>query len=189
MPNVIIIHGSYGHPEENWFPWLKSELERLGCNVFIPRFPTPDGQTLENWIKTFKGYEKYLDKNSIAVGHSLGPAFLLSVIEKLGGPIKAAFFVAGFIGKFEDAWANPEFDRINRTFAEKQFNWKKIRQNCGKFYVIYSNDDPYVPPEKSEELGKLLDVKPVLIKNAGHFNEKAGYVKFESLLGMLRKEI
>jgi len=24
--NVFIIHGADGHPKENWFPWLKSEL-------------------------------------------------------------------------------------------------------------------------------------------------------------------
>lgn len=41
MANVIIIHGAYGNPEENWFPWLKKELEKLDCRVFVPKFPTP----------------------------------------------------------------------------------------------------------------------------------------------------
>jgi len=98
MTNIIIIHGTGGNPNGNWFPWLKSELEKLGHRVSIPKFPTPKNQSLQNWLKTFKEYEQYLDENSIVVGHSLGPAFLLSVIEKLERPIKCAFFIAGFTG-------------------------------------------------------------------------------------------
>ena len=28
MTKVILIHGAYGNPEENWFPWLKEEQQR-----------------------------------------------------------------------------------------------------------------------------------------------------------------
>ncbi|GAG44616.1 unnamed protein product, partial [marine sediment metagenome] len=33
---TLIIHGTYGHPKENWFPWLKEELEILGEKVYVP---------------------------------------------------------------------------------------------------------------------------------------------------------
>ena len=92
MANIIIIHGAYGHPEENWFPYIKDNLEKLGHQVYVPKFPTPKGQNLKNWLDTFKPYEKYLDKNSIVVGHSIGPAFLLTLLED--HKAKAAFFVA-----------------------------------------------------------------------------------------------
>ncbi|MDD4530479.1 MAG: alpha/beta hydrolase, partial [Candidatus Gracilibacteria bacterium] len=71
MTNVIIIHGTGGSPEGNWFPRLKSKLEDLDCRVFVPKFPTPDGQSLESWLAVFSEYEQYLDENSIVVGHSL----------------------------------------------------------------------------------------------------------------------
>jgi len=61
MISIIIIHGTGGSPNSNWFPWLKSELEKLGHTVFAPKFPTPEKQSLENWLKVFKKYEQYLD--------------------------------------------------------------------------------------------------------------------------------
>lgn len=180
MAEVIIVHGAYGNPDENWFPWLKKELEKLGCDVHAPEFPTPEGQSLVNWINVFEDYEKYLDGDSIVVGHSLGPAFLLSVLERLDHPVKAAFFVAGFVRDI----GNPDFDRINRTFY-REFDWEKIRKNCGHFEVIHSDNDPYVPMSRAEELAGNLKVKLQIVKNAGHFNESAGYERFGLLLSKI----
>ena len=185
MTNVFIIHGAYGHPNENWFPWLKSELEKLGCKVFVPRFPTPKDQSLENWLKVFEDYKQCLNENSIVVGHSLGPAFLLNVLENLDKPIKAAFFVSGFVGLL----GNPEIDNINKSFVDRSFDWQKIKQNCKKFYIFHSDNDPYVPLEKAKELAKNLGVDVILVKNAGHFNEKAGYARFELLLEKIKNEL
>jgi predicted alpha/beta hydrolase family esterase len=185
MTNIIIIHGTGGDPESNWFPWLKSELEKLGCRVFVPKFPTPKNQSLENWLKVLKDYERYLNKDSIVVGHSLGPAFLLGILEKLNHPIKAAFFVAGFIGLLN----NSEFDELNKTFVIKSFDWAKIKKNCKKFYIINSDNDPYVPLDKGKELAKNLDTELIVLKNAGHINHGTGYTKFGFLLEKIKNEL
>ena len=176
--NVIIIHGSFGSPEENWFPWLKEELEKLGHQVFVPVFPTPEGQSLDAWMKVFEEYRQYLDKETILVGHSLGPAFILNVLEGVNKSVKASFFVAGFVGNLN----NPEFDELNRSFADRVFDWEKIKKNGGKFFVFCSDNDPYVPVEKAKELAKKLGIEAEMIKEAGHFNENAGYTKFPMLL-------
>ena len=67
--NVIIVHGSFGSPEENWFPWLKEELEKFGVKVLVPKFPTPEGQSLENWLKAFEECRQHLNEETILVGH------------------------------------------------------------------------------------------------------------------------
>lgn len=118
MTDIFIIHGAFGYPNENWFPWLKKELEKLCCKVFVPEFPTPKNQTLNNWLDTFKNYKKYIDESSIFVGHSLGCAFILNVLETINVKIKAAFFVAGFISSLN----NDYFDTINKTFINKNFD-------------------------------------------------------------------
>lgn len=183
--DVIIIHGAYGNPEESWFPWLKDELEKLNCKVFIPGFPTPKDQTLQNWINVFEGYKQRLEKDCIVVGHSLGSAFLLTVLERLNRPIKAAFFVSGFAEQL----GNKEFDEINRTFVEKSFDWEKIKENCRDFHVFHSDDDPYVSLEKAEHLAKNLSVEVSLVKGAGHFNKRSGYGRFELLLEKIKEKL
>jgi len=178
MTNIIIIHGTGGNPNGNWFPWLKSELEKLGHRVFVPKFPTPENQSLENWLKTFENYEQYLDENSIVIGHSLGSAFLLNVIEKLERPIKCAFFIAGFTGLL----SNSEYDELNKTFTTKSFDWARIKKNCRRFFVINSDNDPYVPLERGRELAKNLNTELIVVKNAGHINKESGYTEFKFLL-------
>lgn len=182
--NIFIIHSAYGSPDENWIPWLKKELEKLNCKVLVPRFPTPENQTLKNWMEVFSAYEMNFGKNSILVGHSLGSAFILRILEKTDKPIRASFLVSGF-ASFLD---NPNFDKINKTFLDKPFDWQKIRQNCKRFYVFHSDNDPYVPLEKAEGLAGNLNIRPIIVKNAGHFNKASGYIKFTSLLGKIKKE-
>ena len=176
--NAFIFHGSYGSPEENWIPWLKGELEKRGFVVFVPRFPTPKAQSLDSWNAAFSAYEKCLDLESVLVGHSLGATFILRLLESIEVKVKAAFLIAGFIGRL----GNPEFDEINRTFVEKPFNWGKIRENCGSFTVFHSDNDPYVAIENAEEIGKGLGTEPIIVKGTGHFNSSAGFTLFPLLL-------
>ncbi|MDY6789216.1 MAG: alpha/beta hydrolase [Candidatus Nanohaloarchaea archaeon] len=187
MSQIFIIHGAYGDPEENWFPWLKEELEDKGHEVSVPEFPTPENQELEVWKERFQPYMEKIGGNTVFVGHSLGPAFILSILEdlELEEPIRACFFVSGFVGKL----GIPKFDRINRSFVDKDFNWERIRKNCKSFYIFHSKDDPYVPLEKAEELAKKLDAGLELIDGAGHFNEESGYTEFKSLLDKINTTI
>lgn len=177
MSNFFIIHGAEGHPEENWFPWLKNKLEKKGYRGFIPKFPTPDNQDLESWLKVIKNYQNKFDKNTIVIAHSLGVLFALHLLEK--HPFESAFFVAGF-----SSLPGNRFDEGMKSFA-KDFNWEKIRDNCKKFTIFHSLTDPYVKVEKAEELQEKLSAELIIVKNAGHFNANAGYKKFDLLLERL----
>jgi predicted alpha/beta hydrolase family esterase len=184
--NVFIIHGAYGNPDENWFPWLKNEIEKLGVEVFAPTFPTPEGQSLLSWNNVFENYKKYVTEKTIFIGHSLGPAYILNLLEKLESPIMAAYFVAPFIGLLN----NPDFDLINYSITDRNFQWNLINNHCSEFYIYHSDNDPYVSQEKSAFVANQLNTKKyIIINGAGHFNESAGYIKFPSLLEDIKKQI
>jgi len=61
-----------------------------------------------------------------------------------------------------------------------------IKQQADNFIVFHSNNDPYVSLANGEKLADNLDVLLNFVPNAGHFNQKAGYTKFELLLEKLK---
>ncbi|MBS3114192.1 serine hydrolase family protein [Candidatus Woesearchaeota archaeon] len=180
--NFFIIHGVYANPEANWFPWLKTELEKRGFEVIVPKFPTPLDQSLESWLRVFSHYEDKINEETVLIGHSLGTAFILNYLEKTSKKIKAAFFVAGF-----HKLLNSSYDEINKTFVDKEFKWGKMKNNCNKFFVFASDNDPYIPLGITKELAKILDAKLTIIHNGGHINKKAGFDKFPMLLESILK--
>jgi uncharacterized protein len=203
----FLIHGSFGHPQENWLPWLRVELEKLGHEVIVPAFPCEDfssfdarvkadpstvahNQNLENWFKVLEPYLANVDKNTVFVGHSAGPQFICRVLETVKTKVKASFFVAGFWG----LTGEPTFDAVNRTFAEYPYDWSTISKRSDKFVLINADNDPYVPKDKSAALYLALqqtgaDVKQITIPGGGHLNVEAGYAEFQELLELIKKLI
>ena len=185
MTNVFIIHGSYGHPKENWFPWMKYELEKLNCNVFVPKFPTPKDQRLDAWLKVLEDYDEYLNENSILVGHSMGCALILRKLELMKKKVKVVFLVGGFT---KDLW-NGKYGSIIDTFFYKGFDWQKIKDSARKFMIYQSSNDPLVSVSMGKEMAEKLEGDLIMVKNAGHFNEESGFTKFNLLLERIKKEL
>ncbi|MBI4173467.1 MAG: serine hydrolase family protein [Candidatus Aenigmarchaeota archaeon] len=178
MANAIIIHGSWGSPQENWFPWLKAELGKLGYAVQVPQFPTPGGQRLDNWLDVLAGLDRHIGPATIMIAHSIGCALLLHKLELLKRSVKAIFLVGGFT---KDLWAGRYKDIVDSFFA-RPFDWAKIRQNAGHGEVFQSDNDPYVPIAVGTQLAASLAAKLVVVKGAGHFNRQSGYTSFPLLL-------
>jgi len=181
MKNILIIHGTEGYPEENWFPWIKNELEGCGYQVIVPQFPTPQNQNPEYWFETLKTYESLFNEETVLIGHSCGGAFLLRVLEKINARIKVAVFVAASAG------VKPiKYYEIDRPFVEEPFDWDKIRSSAEHFLVFHSEDDPFICIENGELIAKELGTDLIRLKDAGHFNAKAGYITFELLFEKLK---
>jgi predicted alpha/beta hydrolase family esterase len=184
--NAFIFHGTEGYPEENWFPWLKGKLEKLDYKVYVPHFPSPPKipAKIAEWFDVLKKYEEHLNENTILIGHSLGGVFTLRLLEKLEHPVRAAVFVGTPVG------VRPilNYDRDNR-FSGFSFDWKSISKKARHFIVFQSDNDPYVCLENGEHLAKKLNVALDFIPNAGHFNKKAGYTKFDAILKKIKSTL
>jgi predicted alpha/beta hydrolase family esterase len=72
------------------------------------------------------------------------------------------------------------------SFSGFDFDWLTIKQKAKDFIVFHSDTDPYVGLENGKELAKHLGVELSFVPNAGHFNAKAGYLKFDELWEKLK---
>jgi len=179
MTRVFLFHGTGGDGNENWFPFLRDELRARGCEVITPRFPPPEGQDLESWRAAFAEFWPLFDDPServVAVAHSIGPAFVLDLLERVEHPLLACFFVAPFHRPLGNA-----FDQPNASFL-REYAWERIMDAADHIRVFASENDPYVPLGHSEEFAELVGASIKVFENAGHFNTAAGFTTFPALL-------
>ncbi len=163
--HFFLIHSTGGNPNENWFPWLADILRKGGHSVSAPAFPTPLGQSLESWFEVFQPHWNLLNSDAVLIGRSIGAPFILRLLERSPQKVKAAFLVAGFASDL----GLPQFTDLISSFIVKPFEWKKIKSNCEKFFIYNSDDDPYVPVEKGEEIARHVGGKVKVFHNFGHF--------------------
>ncbi len=162
-----------------FLPVAEKKAWKKGHKVYAPFFPTPLGQTLDNWMNEFEPYWQYVNEETAFVGRSIGPAFILRLLEKSRVNVKAAFLVAGFCSDL----GVHEFRPLIRTFIGKPFKWGKIKANCEKFFVYNADNDRFVPLKNGRELAKRLGTRIILVKGADHF----GLRKFPQLLNGIKK--
>jgi predicted alpha/beta hydrolase family esterase len=178
---VVIVHGSFGNVEENWIPYLKDSLIKRGCEVVVPQLPNGDDQNLANWQSIFLDQVGELDENTILVGHSIAPAFLLALLSIPNKKVKAFISVSGFLHDL----GFPDFDLVNKTFTHYDFDWDTVKSNVHAGFAFHGVDDPYVPVWMGQEIADLLNVKLEEIPSGGHLNESAGFIEFPILLNKI----
>lgn len=181
--NVIIVHGAYGHPQENWFGWLKDELDKMEIPCCVPQLPTPENQGLAQWLASFdQAVSSFINEKTVMIGHSLGAVFLLRWLEKNPLPLFSAILAGAFLGKV----GRKNFDNINRSFFQKNFDWDIIKQRCLSFYCYYGTEDIYVRREEFDKISRCLHAQKIVVSKAGHFHEASGYIRFPHLLQLLK---
>lgn len=175
MRNFFIIHGSNGNSKENWFPWMKDQLESRGYECIVPDFPCKDGHQVSKWYEEFEKYKEKVTDETVFIAHLRGVSFVLNLLTDFDYKIDSLYMVGGFV---EWLWEEEE----GNTFFSRPFNYTKIRTQCKRFVNYQSDNDPWVPKEHGKSINNLLNSEYKLIKGAGHFNTQSGYTKFEVLL-------
>jgi len=96
--------------------------------------------------------------------------------------INLAVSVAGF---YKDEGWNCE-----GLFSEP-WDWKKIKNQAKKIYIVASDNDPYIKIEQTNYLASYSGTKPLIMSDQGHFSLKKGpqYKKFPLLIDLIEKGI
>ena len=173
----IIIHGSFGSKDGNWFPWLKNELN--GKNVVVPQMPVGVGnQNYENWANVLDGLN--VDENTIIIAHSIAPIFVCKYLITNKIKVKKLVFVCGFNNYLG---IDPSFDAVNAPMFID--NLEDIKKYCNNIVCFYSDNDPYVKFEVEKSFADTISNEQYVIKNGGHINAESGYTKFEEILKVI----
>lgn len=178
MKNAIILHGTLGSPEGNWFAWLQGELEKRGMEVWLPALPNAEQPSLRKWSDYIQtGCPFKIDEDTLVVGHSSGAILALILAQENDGPIGQVICVSVFHDNSLD-W-DP-----NAKLFDVDFDWHKIQEHTNKLLFVHSDDDPYVPLDQAQYVADHCQAELKMIPGQGHFNlEKSPqYSKFPKLL-------
>jgi len=182
MKRVVLVHGVEAAPSNNWFPWMKAELEKIGLKVSVPQMPDTMDPKMDAWVEELAKTVGKPDETCYLVGHSLGCITILRYLEGLNGSVGGAVLVAGFsdIG-------HEDFP----SFFARPIDWKKVKLHCRRFVAIHSDNDPYVPLSEGNILKERLGAELVVKRGMHHFSEDNGIVELpialEKLLEMSGK--
>ena len=179
MSNYIIIHGSFGSKDGNWFPWLKEKLEQKGNIVDVPQMPIGVGnQNFENWTNILNGIK--IDETTTIIAHSIAPIFVCKYLLTYKKKVKKLIFVCGFNNYLG---INEEYDNVNKSMYFN--NLQDVKQYANEIICFYSDNDPYVKYEVEKEFADTIATEQVLIPNGGHINSESGYDTFEDIVNYL----
>ena len=167
---AFIIHGWDGYPDEGWFPWLKTELEKNGFQAHVPAMPEPARPKIEAWVSHLSKTVGDVDENTYFVGHSIGCQTILRFLESLPADKKVggATFVAGWV-----TLMNLKTDQekaIAKPWLETPIDFEKVKQHTKKFFAVFSDNDDVVPQENKKLFEERLSAKTAIEHDKGHFS-------------------
>lgn len=177
--HYIIIHGSFGSPKCNWFPWLKNELEEKGNIVDVPQMLTGvEVQDFDSWSMILKKLD--IDENTIIIAHSIACVFICKYLIVNEIKVKKLIFVSGFN---DYLGINLDIDTVNVPMYID--NYYDVKKYCNNIICYYSDNDPYVEYKVEKEFADNVATKQYVIHNGGHLNEESGYLQFKEILKSL----
>lgn len=181
MIRTILIHGNGdSKPTDNWLPYLKQELEKLGIQVDAPQFPDTELARSSFWLP-FLENELQADENTIIIGHSSGAIAAMRYAEThsiLGSALIGAYYTDLGI----------EAEKLSGYFSTP-WNWKAIRKNQ-KFIIQFAGvNDPWIPINEAHVVRDNLQTDYYESPDQGHFGGDYYKEKFPELLEAIKKNI
>ena len=178
---VLVIHGN-GHstPNDNWIPYIKRELEKLGIECITPQMPDAPLARSKYWLPFIKNILK-ADENTVLVGHSSGALAAMRFAEQnkiLGSVLISAMHTDLGI----------ESERLSGYF-DMPWNWQAIKNNQQWIAQFASTDDPWIPIAQARFVHSKLNTQYCEFKNKGHFGGDYYKPEFPELLEVIKQKM
>ena len=181
---VFLVHGWDGSPANNWFPWLKRELEQRGFLVSAPAMPHPQIPTIEDWVSHLSATVGKPDENTYLIGHSMGCQAIARYLERLPAraTVGGAVFVAGFLKRLTNIGDSPEEKAVEREWLQTPLDLKKVKNHLSQSVAIFSDDDPWVPLDNQNDFKDELGSSIIIEHAKRHFSNEAGIKELPAAL-------
>lgn len=178
---VILIHGNGGSTvNDNWFPWVRDNLTKMGIKVISETFPDNKSARKEIWLPFLKNDLK-ADQDTILIGHSSGglAAMRFAQDNKIYGSI---------IVGVSHTDLGDEGEKLS-GFFDDPWDWSKISKNQNWIVQFASTDDPYIPIEEARYVHKKLKTVYYEYTNRGHFSWDKKAKEFPEIIKVINDKL
>jgi predicted alpha/beta hydrolase family esterase len=182
MKRVVLLHGNGGGTgSDQWFPYIKRELEKIDVTCVAPDLPDAELARKQFWFPYFTD-ELKLSADDIVVGHSSGALAILKYAEdhKIGA--------SALIGSYYTDLGYE--DEKNSGYFDTPWQWENIKANQEWTAIFASTDDPYIPITEPQFIRDKLDSEYFEFSDKGHFGQQSKpMLAFPELLDFLKKKL
>ena len=181
MKNALILHGTDGAPDHQWFSWLKGELEKKGYKVWVPELPGADKPDIDRYNEFLLSSGWEFNSETVLIGHSSGAVAILGLLDGL--PEEITIDTAILVGAFTG-----HLDREELKGMDKPFDFEKLKARAKRFVLIRSDNDRYCPLEHAKFLAEKLGGELIVQPGQDHFSTNTAgekYREFPFLLSLL----
>ncbi len=181
---VFIVHRWGATPKDDWYFWLKKELETQNYEVHIPAMPNTDEPEISAWVNTLKKSVKKCDNATHFVGHSIGCQTIMRYVEESKEQCGNIVFVAGWF--YLKNLESKAVVKIAQPWLETPVDTGKVRENCQGITVFLSENDPYNCIEENKKAFKeRLAAKVIIEPEKGHFTAEDKVTKVSEVVRAL----
>lgn len=181
---AVIIHQWGANPTDNWYPWLKNELEKRGWEVTIPPMPDTDHPRIESWVNALA--EVIDTETTLLIGHSLGSQTILRHLAQTPGHKVDAIFVAGW---FTIKGIQPESEPIAEPWVRTSLDFEAANKRLNRVLAVFSTDDRFVDLENVDIFADNLHMRPLVLDKRGHFEAGEGVTTIPELLPWIDDQV
>jgi predicted alpha/beta hydrolase family esterase len=165
MKNALILHGTLGSPDGNWFTWLGNEFRDRNMQVWTPSLPHAEQPSLREWADYVHANVPFeINEDTVIVGHSAGASLSLILAQESKKPIGC---VAAVSVVRDNEWLDW---RPNDRLFDVPYDYVAIQAMANRLLFLHSDNDPYVPLEHAQDVASRSHGELIVIPEQGHFN-------------------